>query len=235
MSKRLAVDVVASGPGWRLQRVETCRVPLLGAVITPSGRTQTRVVESGAVMIGAQGEAAVYGSGHRIIVPGDASFVFLGSNSVEWVLAVAPHGAPTAPKIAHAEPRWAPVPLPLCEPSDDQWPEQLRPWSRLPRDVATWAGALGIHATSLAQRCGRLAGTSPKQILAGCRATLAWELGPAFEGRGAELALAAGYSSQSHLSSDLSRRFGRASSQLVTGDGAKRELEWLRLLRVALR
>ena len=234
-------DIVQQGRGWRLTRLEIRRAPMLGAIIEVGPWHQQRYLESGGLIVATTDRATVYGPGHRIeLQPGQAVLylpVGVEVPLVEWVLAVADRETPgDAPGVDHSPPTHTTVDLPLaeCPPNGDLYPDWATPWLTIPRDVGTWASCLDVRATSLTQRTNRLVGVSAKKLLSALRATVAFELAEFYRGRGADLAQDVGYSSQSHLSQDISRCFGVSLRDLLR-DEVSRELDWLRLLKSTVR
>lgn len=235
--QQLDVDIVASGSHWRLCRVAAGRQPLLGAIVETGGYAQIRIVESGGVVVVRPDAGALYGPGHCVELPTDARFLYLPVDCVEWVLHVNPAADPEElPEVEHASPKAAPVDLPLPEPAPAEglYPTWATPWLGLPADVGTWASCLDIRSTSLTQRCRRLADVTPKKVLSGLRATVAFEIAAHYRGHGTELALDTGYSSHAHLSKDLSDRFGVSLTDLLS-DEVTPQLDWLHLVHGALR
>ncbi len=179
--------------------------------------------------------AALYGPGHRVDLEAEQTFVYLPIDCVEWVLHRDEEPATTPPTPEHRPPAAAPIPLAMhAVESAGLYPEWAAPWLGLPFDVGTWASELDVRSTSLSQRTKRLCGESPKRILSALRTTVAFALADHYRGHGTELALDAGFSSQAHLSNDVSKRFGVSLSHLMS-DEVSPELDWLRLLRGALR
>ena len=239
--QRIVSEIVREGDGWRIERVEAWRQPLMGSVITTGTMRQRRWVEQGGCVYGRPGEVRIAGRGHTVEIPPGSQLLYvpIGDTeaAVEWVLKWSEEADPEAlPSVSHDEPRRDPVPIPPADLPDagGMYPDWAEPWLTLPTDVGTWASCLDIHATSLAQRLDRLVGVSPKKILTGMRATVAFALADHYRGRGIDLALDAGYSSHSHLSRDISRRFGVPLSQLA-GEETTPELDWLRLVRSVVR
>lgn len=237
--QKLDAQVARKGAGWRLMRIASKREPLLGALVRTGPWRQTRVVESGGLVIGTASQTAVYGPGHRIELPPDTLFLYVPLASegpaVEWVLSVSVESAEeSVPSIDHNPPASSRVEIPLADrPAlDADIPDWVEPWLSLPSDVGTWASCLGIRGTSLAQRLKRLVGHSPKSILSAIRATVALELHALYDGHATDLALDVGYSSHSHLSTDIRERFGAPMSSLEDRQAA---LDWLRLARSAVR
>jgi AraC-like DNA-binding protein len=239
--ERLNSDIVAQGEGWRLAREEIAREPMLGALVELGPWRQQRFVESGGLVVGAQDELRVYGPGHRLELEAQQSVLYLPVGTaqplVAWVLSIAKgQQPPDLPQVDHSAPASDPLTIPMVEPPPDTglYPEWAQSWLRAPRDVATWASCLDVRATSLTQRTGRLAGASAKKLLAGVRATIAFELAAHYRGRGADLALDTGYSSHAHLSRDISARFGVPLTTLLS-DEVSPELDWLQLLKSVVR
>lgn len=152
------------------------------------------------------------------------------------MLAIEPEAtAADVPQVRHVEPIAAPIAIRITPPKHvGLHPDWALPWLGLPSDVATWASALDVRGTSLAQRLSRLVNESPKRILAGARSTIAFELAAHYRGEAAALAMDTGYASQSHLSRDLRDRFGLPATKLFA-EGPVRELEWLRLVKGVVR
>jgi AraC-like DNA-binding protein len=236
----ISAEIFASAPGWRISRVEVRRDPLLGALVTAGPWSQTRFIETGAVVVGTPADLRVLGRGHAVELGPSERFLYLPLSSraplVEWVLAIEPGPRPDGvPEVQRTAPVAEPLELPASPVRHaGLYPEWALPWLGLPWDVSTWASALDVRGTSLTQRTQRLAGESPKRILSAARATIAFELAAHYRGEGAALAIDTGYASQSHLSRDLRDRFGIPLTKLFS-DEAGRELEWLRLVKSVVR
>lgn len=234
-------EIVAQGHNWHLRRVRSVREPLLGAVVDAGPWHQIRVFDTGGAVIAIKGNAQILGPGHACRIPPGASFLYLPLSrvepTVEWVLAWSgtkpPHGAP---ELVRKPPLGEPLVLPLhhVEETVELYPERLRPWLGFPTDVQSWATDLGILATSLSQRMTRLVGESPKRVLTGLRATIAFELAFDYRGRGASLAYETGYSSQAHLAKDIKDRFGMSLSRILAGESSP-QFDWLKLVRSVVR
>jgi AraC-like DNA-binding protein len=236
----ISAEIVTSTDDYRISRVEVRRDPLLGALVTAGPFHQTRIVQVGGLVAGTPGNVRVLGPGHSIDVAPGERFLYLplaaDDRLVEWVLSVR-SDAPgeRLPTLVRVEPVADPVPLPLSPVQQaGLYPAWAAPWLGFPADVATWASGLDVRGTSLAQRVQRIAGTSPKRLLAAARATVAFELAAFYLGEGASLAIDTGYASQSHLSRDLRDRFGIPLTKLLADDVVP-ELEWIRLVKSVVR
>ena len=233
-TQRIDTEIVKQGMRWHIKRSEIARRPLLGGVVSIGSSHQRRIVEHGAVVAGMPGAISVYGPGHAYDFPANERCLYVPIDVLEWV-AVASADAVDAPEIDHAAPRADPIPLPFPEPVPvGLYPNWAEPFLAFPPDVATWASCLDVRATSLSQRIKRLTGVGPKDILTAVRATIAFELAAHYRGHGVDLAADAGYASQAHLSTDMSARFGAPLTELLS-DAHRPELDWLRLVRAAVR
>jgi AraC-like DNA-binding protein len=236
----IAAEIVHSTSACRISRVVVERDPMLGALVTAGPYRQTRFIEQGALVAGHPERLEVLGPGHALEIAPGARFLYLPLSAkgplVEWVLAIEPHAEPAdVPEVRRITPLSEPIPIPLCPPKHSgMYPNWAVPWIGMPVDVGTWASALDIRGTSLAQRLARLVNESPKRVLSAARATVAFELAAHYRGEGTALALDTGYASQSHLSRDLRDRFGIPLTRLFE-DGPVRELEWLRLVKSVVR
>jgi AraC-like DNA-binding protein len=236
----ISAAIVTSTEHYRISKVLVRREPMLGALVTAGPWRQTRFIEEGGLVVGTPAGVRVLGPGHSVDLAGGERFLYLPLAGrgplVEWVLAVE-EGAreDELPEVRTKTPAADPLALPMSTVNHlGLYPDWAVPWLGVPADVATWAGALGVHGTSLAQRTQRLVGESPKRILSAARATVAFELAAFYRGKGAALAIDTGYASQSHLSRDLRDRFGIPLTKLFA-DGAVAELSWLHLVKSVVR
>lgn len=236
----ISAAIVRQTAAFRISRVVVKREPMLGALVTAGTSRQTRYVERGGLVVGPPHKLEVLGPGHAFDVEPNDSFLYLPLATkgplVEWVLAVDTNAAPMdIPEVRRIVPPCAPVAIPLEPPKHDSlYPDWAVPWLGVPADVGTWASAIGIRGTSLAQRLSRLVNESPKRILSAARATIAFELAAHYRGEGAAHTIDTDYAALSQLPLDLRDRFDIPWMKLFVEDPI-RELEWLRLVKSLVR